>query len=125
MSVDTTVSVGVGFTISPDEFAEYRKTVADEENFGDDELLENLLSGNADGLCFGTGGSYYDSKPLTHWIAVRRLTTSHDTDDIPGGVIGLERTVITLPERIALNDVAQKFGIEVPTIGQFMSVLWS
>lgn len=123
MSVDTTVSVGVGFVVDPKAFDEYRKTVPDEENYGREEIMETILQGNTDGLTFGTGGSYYSGE-IQHWIAVSRLTQSHDVNDIPGGVVGLSKTTITLAEREALNAIARKIGMDNPNIGQFMSVLW-
>ena len=124
MGVDTSVSVGVGFLIPEDVFNRYRKTIDDHENYGDDEVLEMLSLGGS-GLCFGTGGSYYDNKPMQHWVAVNRLTTSYNTYDIPGGVVGLDRPVITLAEREALGAAASALGIEGnPEVGQFMSVLW-
>lgn len=126
MGVDTSVSVGVGFVIDPEAFGKYRATIPDEENYADEELLENLLAGNRSGLCCGTGGSYYEDKPPTHWVAIKRLTNSYDTSDIPGGVVGLDRPVITIEEREALSAIARIIGMNPADIkfGQFMSVLW-
>lgn len=124
MGVDTSVSVGVGFIITAEQMQGFRATIPDEDNYGDDEILEKVPFPEGKLLGFGTGGSYYDSEPFTHWICVNRLTTSHDTDSIPGGVIGLSRPVVTLAERQALNEVAAVFGIENPEVGQFISVLW-
>ena len=125
MGVYTSFIVGVGFVIEQDAIKRYRKTVANEDDYAEEELLELLLHGNDDGLTFGTGGSYYtDREPLTHWVAIDRLTNSYDTRDIPGGVIGLTKATITLAEREALNRVAASLGQSEVTIGQFMSVLW-
>lgn len=124
MSVDTTVSVGVGFVVEPEAFAEYRKTVPFDKNYGSEEIMEMILQGNTDGLTYGSGGSYFSAGEIQHWIAVSRLTQSHDVNDIPGGVVGLSKTTITLAEREALNAIARKIGMDNPTIGQFMSVLW-
>lgn len=123
MSVDTSVSIGVGFLVTQAQFDVYRETVANEENYGDEELLEKLVS-DQDCLSFGAGGSYYDNDPMTYWITVSRLTATHDTGSILGGVVGLSKPVITLVEREQLNHVAAIFGITHPEIGQFMSVLW-
>lgn len=124
MGVDTTVAVGVGFAIPEDILEAYRLGPLDGEDLGDDEVLEKLVGGHRELLTWGTGGSYYDSTPDTHWVAVKRLTQSHNTDELPGGVVGLERPVITLDERSAINSIATKLGISEPLIGQFLSVLW-
>jgi len=125
MGVDTSVSVGVGFVIDADTFSKYRETIPDNENYADEELLDLLTQSDTNQLLTcGTGGSYYSNDAITHWIAVERLTTSHDTYDIPGGVVGLAKVTITLAEREALNEIAKKLGIESPIIGHFMSVLW-
>lgn len=125
MSVDTTVSVGVGFVIDPAFFERYRHSIANADDYADDEILEEAVGwGREDDLVWGTCGSYYEDKPLQHWIAIGRLTQSYDTYDIPGGVIGLNKPTITLVERKALLTMARVFGITDPVIGQFMSVLW-
>ena len=124
MGVDLSVSVGVGFVIDPDAFKAYRKTVPDEENYGDEELLEELVD-LIPGFVSGTGGSYYDSgEDNRHYVAIGRLTKRHNTDHIPGGVVGLGKPTITLAEREGLNAIAAQIGQPDPEIGQFMAVLW-
>ena len=124
MGVDLSVDVGVGFIIDPDAFMNYRKTVPDEENYADQELLDDIVEGIPD-FRHGTGGSYYDSGESNQsWIAISRLTQHYGGHDIPGGVIGLNKPTITLAEREGLNAIAKKLGQPEPIIGQFMSVLW-
>ena len=125
MSVDVSVSIGVGFVIDPDAFERYRALVLNQENYADEELLEDALKGNTDGLVFGTGGSCYTSaETIIHWIAIDRLTENYDFYQMPGGVVGLTKVIITLKEREALNRMAEFFGHSSIEIGQFISVLW-
>lgn len=122
MGVDTSVTVGVGFLVDLDALARYRKTNHNSEDFSDEETIETLTL--AEGLGYVAGGSYYSSDPITYCITINRLTTSRDVNDLPGGIIGLNKPAITAHELTALTAVADLLGQGTPTIGQFMSVLW-
>jgi len=121
MGVDTSVGVGVGFKVERGTLARYRQTIEDEDNYGDEELLEMICQGE-DGIGFAAGGSYYEADAVDYVICLSRLSKHYDTRDIR--IIGLSKPVISLGERAALHDVAKKLGQPDPEIGQYMSVLW-
>lgn len=128
MGVDTSVTVGVGFKVDSEKLKSWwlNETGHTEDYYaGDNEAMELLLKGNEDGLSFSTGGSYYDSsEPITQVVCVNRLTQHYNAYDIPGGVFGIGRPVLFLPETIALDRIADKLDQPDYTVGQFLAVLW-
>lgn len=123
MGVDISVDVGVGFVLDPDVLMKFLDE-NDPDREGVDDVVDRILRGRPL-LTSGTGGSYYDDgKDNRTWIAVRRLHKSHEMHDIPGGVFGLNKPVITLEERRELEQVAAEFRQNEIEIGQFLSVLW-
>lgn len=123
MGVGISVDVGVGFILDEDEFNKFLRE-NDPEDVGEYEVMEHILR-KEELLTFGTGGSYFDSgEDNRTWVAVKRLHRSHDMHDIPGGVFGLNKPVITVQERIALETTALNLGQTRCEVGQFLSVLW-
>ena len=126
MSVDISISVAFGFTIDPGVMEEYRFSLPDGEDLGDEEALEELLKNQESRLLsYGMGGSMYDSGENNRsWICIKRLTDSYDVRDIPGGITALEDADPTDEEILALFSMARKLG-QMPTMPQrFLSVLW-
>jgi len=123
MGVDISVVVGTGFVIDPDILTQYVKE-NDPDDEGDTDVLERLLE-KYEGLRFGTGGSYYDSgEDNRTWIAIDRLTHGYEAYDMPGGVFGFSKPVITLDDRAKLDAIAAELGQKDIVIGQFLSILW-
>jgi hypothetical protein len=128
MGVDLFISTGVGLIVPQDDEAwtTWTKKVDPRGNYGDEEYLEFLTV--PEWVTFGTGGSYYDNKPNTHWFSVKRFTKRYYGDDAPGGVFGLGhgfgKVTITLDERLGLLNIAGQIGIIDPIITPFVSFLW-
>lgn len=124
MGVDLSINIGVGLVVPETDPAweAWRETVDPRGNYGGEELLDFLTV--PEWVRFGTGGSYYDNKPLTHWFSVKNLTQSHYGDKAPGGVFPLPLSKIMLQERLGLLDIAKQIGLAEPVITPFVSYLW-
>jgi hypothetical protein len=125
MSVDLTITVGVGLVVpeTDTEFKRWLKKVDPEDEYGFYEALETFLTIPL-GISYGYGGSYYDNSTGAYWFTVSRLTTDMDRHDAPAGVHPLNIRSITLLERTALDDIAKQIGLSEPIITPFLSVLW-
>lgn len=122
MGVDLSIQVEVGFVFDEKDFESYLQQ-KDFEDFGEYEVLERLLK-HEPLLGFGIAGSFYDTKPNKYWVSVSRLSSGGSSYDLDGGVYGVERPVITLAEREALQRVAFELGVPFTDAYQFVSVLW-
>jgi hypothetical protein len=125
MGVDLSTTVGIGFAIDPDALEAFRKRVDPDGNLYSEELFYGTdLKKWSDTFAFGEAGSYYGSDDIQAYIYLRRGSENHDMHDLPGGIFGLNRPVITLEEREAFNAIASELGMDSPEIGQFLAVLW-
>ena len=126
MSVDVSISVGFGFIIEPGVMEEYRFSLPDGEDLGDEEALEELLKNQESRLLsYGMGGSMYDSGENNRsWICLSRLTDTYDANDIPGGVGAIDAGEASPGEELALLAISAQIGQPAPKFQRFLSVLW-
>jgi hypothetical protein len=124
MGTEVSTTIGVGFTIDPAAWAAYKGRVDPDESLtGEEVFYQTDLKKWDDQFTYGEAGSYWtgDVEP---YIYLDRLSQDHDQYDLPGGIFGLSRPVITLEERQAFNAIAREIGMGEPEIGQFLAVLW-
>lgn len=124
MSVDTSIGVGVGIIVTEEQLNTWGKKKFGEDFYPEDEL-DTWLGKKFPLLGYTVGGSYYDSKPNTYVITVKRLSKSYGTYDVPGGVVGFATPRITGEELEQLDKAAVKLGLgDSYKVGSYMSVLW-
>lgn len=124
MGVDMSVAIGVGLTVSQDEFDAYVKRTNPEEYYYGEVLYE--LVRDEPLLTYGAGGSEYDDKDLRYWISAKRLTEEYNYDT-PGGVFGGDpdpSSMLTDYEKLALWRVADELDLENPRFISFLSIYW-
>lgn len=126
MGVDLSTTVGVGFVIDPAALEAFKDRIDPDGNlWGEEYFYQSDLKRFSDRFGFGEAGSYLDDGDENRsYIYLRRLSQDHDQYDLPGGIFGLNRPVITLEERQAFNEIAAELGMNEPEIGQFLAVLW-
>lgn len=123
MSVDLSISVGVGFQVPAERIDE----LAGELNLSESEVIyEQMykLVKDEPFLSCGSSGTFYAVEPKdSAWVAVKRTVLSGDYRDAEAGYFELSYE-LTEEELAALERAAEATGVRNPRIGPFFSVLW-